>query len=268
MTGVLAGFATIGIIIGVGLLLAHLKILDTNSQSMLSRLTFFVASPALMDTVLGSADVHGLFSTNLIASVAGVAVTAVIQILTALLIFRRSGAETVIGSFCSSYVNAGNLGLPIAAYVMGDASVIAPMLLVQMLVLQPVGLTVLDLLSAQHRAGITRGQLVRSAMLRPVKNPLTIGSLLGVLLSVTGLRLPSVIFDPLALIGGIAVPAMLIAYGVSLRTGPLPGRGENPAYLSVIVLLKLVIQPVAAWSVVRCGLRRRLRRRCWWTRRS
>ncbi len=249
MTGVLEGFATIGIIIGVGMLLAQLKVLDTNSQAMLSRLTFFVASPALMVITLGSADVHGLFSTNLIASVAGVAVTAVLQILASVLIFRRSGGETVIGTFCSSYVNAGNLGLPIAAYVMGDASVIAPMLLVQMLILQPVGLTVLDVLNTRQREGVTRAQLVRTAMLRPIKNPLMIGSLIGVLLAVTGIRLPAVIYDPLDLIAGIAVPAMLIAYGVSLRSGPLPGRGENPAHLTVIVVLKLIIQPAVAWSV-------------------
>jgi hypothetical protein len=35
----------------------------------------------------------------------------------------------VIGTFSSAYVNAGNLGLPIAAYVLGDASLVAPMLL-------------------------------------------------------------------------------------------------------------------------------------------
>ena len=249
MTGVLEGFATIGIIIGVGMLLAHLRILEESSQQILSKLTFYVASPALMVTTLGSADVSRLFSTNLVASVAGVAVTATIQILVSLLVFRRSGGDTVIGTFCSSYVNAGNLGLPIAAYVMGDASVIAPMLLVQMLILQPVGLTVLDVLNASKRDGVTRGQLIRTAMLRPVKNPLTVGSLLGVLLAATGFRLPGVVFDPLHLIAGIAVPTMLIAYGVSLRTGPLPGRGENPAHLSVIVSLKLVVQPLVAWAV-------------------
>lgn len=249
MTGVLEGFATIAIIIGVGMLLAQFKILDASSQQMLSRLTFFVASPALMVTVLGGADVSRLFSANLIASVAGVGVTAAIQIVVSLVIFRRSGGDTVIGTFCSSYVNAGNLGLPIAAYVMGDASVIAPMLLVQMLILQPVGLTVLDVLNASKREGVTRAQLVRTAMLRPFRNPLMIGSLIGVLLAVTDVQLPPVIFDPLQLIGGIAVPAVLIAYGVSLRTGPLPGRGENPAHLTVIVALKLIIQPVVAWAV-------------------
>ena len=52
MQAVLEGFATIGTIIALGFLLAHVKILDLPSQLVLSRLAFFVASPALMITVL------------------------------------------------------------------------------------------------------------------------------------------------------------------------------------------------------------------------
>ena len=66
MQGVLAGFAIIGIIIGVGFLLAQLKILDATAQGVLTRVAFYLASPALMVTVLGETDVHRLLSANLI----------------------------------------------------------------------------------------------------------------------------------------------------------------------------------------------------------
>lgn len=52
--------------------------------------------------------------------------------------------KTVIGTLCSMYVNAGNLGLPIATYVLGDAALVAPVLLLQLLLLQPVAMAVLD----------------------------------------------------------------------------------------------------------------------------
>ena len=42
---------------------------------------------------------------------------------------------------------------------------------------------------------------------------------------------------------------MLLAYGVALRLGPLPGAGEPVAQIGVIVALKLVVQPVAAGLV-------------------
>ena len=57
MQGVLAGFATIGVLIGLGFLLASLKILDATAQRVLTRTAFYVASPALMVTVLGGTDI-------------------------------------------------------------------------------------------------------------------------------------------------------------------------------------------------------------------
>ena len=158
MSGVLAGFATIGLIIGLGFLLAHLKVLDETAQQVLTRTAFYVASPALMVTVLGGTDVHRLLSANLLASLGSVAVAATIAVLLARLVWKRDGGETVIATFCAAYVNAGNLGLPIAAYALGDAALIAPMLLVQLLVLQPSGLAVLDGLTHTPSPDTSRGR--------------------------------------------------------------------------------------------------------------
>jgi malonate transporter and related proteins len=249
--GVLTGFVTIGAVIGLGILLAHLRVLDEASQSLLVRLSFFVASPALMITVLSEADISRVFSANLLASVISVVVAASGYLLLARLVWRRTAGDTVIGTFATAYVNAGNLGLPIAAYVLGDASLIAPMLLTQLLVLQPVGLAMLDMVTFRGRASITRWQQILRIFSRIVRNPLTVGSLVGLLLSVSGLQLPALIADPLHLVAGIAVPAMLLAYGVSLRLGPLPGAGEPPVQVGSIVALKLLVQPSCAYLAAR-----------------
>ena len=74
------------------------------------------------------------------------------------------------------------------------------------------------------------------------------------LLSVFALPLPPLITEPLNLIAGMAVPAMLLAYGVSLRLGPLPGSGEPPIQIATIVALKLVVQPLAAYLIARYAL--------------
>ena len=251
MQDVLAGFATIAVVIAVGFLLAHSRVLDVESQGMLARLAFYVASPALMVTVLGRTDVSQLFSANLVASLGSVVVTATVAVLLARLVWRRTASDTVIATFSASYVNAGNLGLPIAAYVLGDVSLIAPMLLAQLMVLQPLGLAVLD--STVHVAdpAQSRGRRLLGRLGQPLRNPLMLGSLAGLLLSVTGLSLPRVVLDPLTLIGGMAVPAMLIAYGISLRLGPRPGAGEPPVQIGTIVALKLVLQPVVAYLIGR-----------------
>lgn len=247
MGGVLQGFLTLVIVIGVGFLIAHLNIAGATAQTMLARIAFFVASPALMLTVLAETDARQIFSTFLVASVLCTMTSALLFVLAAKFVFRRSASDTVIGAFCASYVNAGNLGLPMAAYALGSASWIVPMLLTQMILLQPIGLAILDLTTNAHTEGRRWVRLVT----QPLRNPLMIGSLIGLLLSIFEIQLPTVINDPLHMIGNMAVPAMLLAYGISLRLGPLPGRGEPIVQIGYIVVLKLIVQPLLGFLLAR-----------------
>ena len=245
MQGVFEGFATIIVIIALGVLLAQIGVLDLTAQKVLSRLSFFVASPALMVLVLGRADVTHVLSRSLAATASGVVVCALLYLVAARFVWRKPVADTVIGTLSAVYVNAGNLGLPIAAYVLGDAALVAPTLLMQLLVLQPLALAVLD-----HAVSVRRFSLVR-ALTRPLTNPLTVGSLIGLTIALTGYTLPMAVRDPLELIGGMAVPAMLLAYGISLRLGPRPGHGTSVVEIGYISLLKLVVQPLTAYVVAR-----------------
>ncbi len=248
MQGVFEGFATIGVVIALGALLGHVGFLDLDAQMLLTRLSFFVASPALIVTVLDHADVAGVLSANLVATFTGFLAASVLYLVAARLVWRHDLGDTVIGMLSSSYVNAGNLGLPIAAYVLGDAALVAPTLLMQLLVLQPLALAALDHASSSSSFSIGR------ALLQPVTNPLTVGSIVGVLLAVTGLTLPGGVREPLQLVGDMAVPSMLLAYGVSLRLGPRAGHGTSLVEIGWITVLKLVVQPATAYAVARFAL--------------
>lgn len=245
MTGVFEGFATIGAVIALGALLAHLKVVDLTAQVLLSRLAFFVASPALMVVTLGAADVSAVLSRNLVASVAAVLAAGGTYAALARFVWRRPLGHSTIGTLSASYVNAGNLGIPIAAYVLGNAAYVAPTLLFQLLVMQPVALAVLD-------ADARGGRPPLGAMLgRPFTNPLTVGSLVGLALAVTGWTLPKAVQDPLELVAHMAVPAMLIAYGIALRLGPGLGAGGSAVEVGTTSALKLVAQPLVAFAVAR-----------------
>jgi predicted permease len=159
------------------------------------------------------------------------------------LVWHRPLGHATIGTLSASYVNAGNLGIPIAAYVLGNAAYVAPTLLLQLLVLQPLALAVLH---ADARGGRVP---VRLVLTRPFTNPLTVGSLVGLALAVTGWTLPGAVQDPLELVAGMAVPAMLIAYGIALRLGPGLGAGGSAGEVGVTSALKLVAQPLTAYLV-------------------
>ncbi|MEO7268642.1 MAG: AEC family transporter [Knoellia sp.] len=248
MQGVFTGFATIAVVIGVGVLLAHLRILDLTAQRILSQVAFFVGSPALMVVTLSRADVHDVLSANLVATSVAVIVPLAIYTGLARFVWHRRLGEGTIGALSAAYVNAGNLGIPVASYVLGDASYVAPTLLLQLLVLQPIALALLD------ADALGRSPSFGQLLTRPFKNPLTVGSLIGLLLSVTGWTLPDFVGNPLELLGNLAVPSMLIAYGIALRLGPGLGAAGSVSELATTSALKLVVQPVVAYAVAHFAL--------------
>lgn len=239
MLAVLEGFSTIIAVIALGALVAHVRLADLEWQRMLSRISFFVASPALLLTVVADADVTDVLSRHLVASAAGVLGSALLYLVAARLVWHRDLADTTVGTLCASYVNAGNLGIPIASYVLGDAALVAPTLLMQLLVMQPLALGLLD---STRRRSVSVGRMLA----RPFTNPLTVGTLIGLALAVGGWEIPRGIRDPLDLVGGMAVPAMLMAYGISLRLGPRPGRDASFAEVGYITVCKMALQPAVA----------------------
>ncbi|MCM3660237.1 AEC family transporter [Georgenia satyanarayanai] len=243
MIGVLEGFAALAALIALGAVLAHVGFLTYASQTMLVRLAFWVASPALLLTVVADADVRAVFSANLVATAGAVAGALTLYLLVSRVVARRPAPETVVAALCSMYVNAANLGLPVAAYVLGDAALVAPVILLQLVVLQPLALAVLDRTTSGGGTG------ARRLALRTARNPLMLGAVLGLVLALTGLQLPSIVRAPVDLLGGMAVPAMLLAYGVSLRLGPRPGAGSPARELVLVVGLKLLVQPALAYLI-------------------
>ncbi|MER7898536.1 AEC family transporter [Streptomyces sp. NPDC096046] len=242
MQGVLSGFAVIAVVIGVGYLIGRRGYLGDGGREVLTKLAFHVASPALLFTTLARADLSVVFSDRLLVTALSTAAAA--GVFVAVGVARGWGVgRTTIGALCSSYVNSGNLGIPIAVYVLGDASLVAPVLLFQLVGVTPVALTVLDLVSGGEKRPLWQ------RLLTPLRNPIALGSLAGVAVSASGLTLPGPLMDPLTLIGRMSVPAVLLAFGISLRGSTLPLRGAERAPVLLAVTLKSVVQPLAAWAL-------------------
>ena len=215
--GLLTGFTTILVVIACGSALAHRGVLDARSQRTLGEIAFFVASPALMVTTISGMHLEGA-ARNLLASGASLGVCFALYAALARLRWRQGTGEVVIGALAASYVNAGNLGIAIAAYVVGDIAVVVPTLLVQMLVVQPLALVVLDHAAQAGPAGPAGGsggagstrvggaRIVR----RLATNPLTLAAVLGLVLAATGWQLPAPVAEPLQLLAGAAIPLQMM----------------------------------------------------------
>ncbi|MFF7009268.1 AEC family transporter [Streptomyces fimicarius] len=243
MQGVLTGFTVIATVIAVGYVLGRRGYLGQDGRAVLTRLAFNVATPALLFTMLADADLSVVLSTRLLVTATAVAATAGVFVVVAGLFLRWEAGRVTIGALCSSYVNAGNLGIPIAVYVLGDASLVAPVLLLQQILVTPLALTVLDLGRPGEPMSLVR------RLTTPLRNPMAMASLAGVTVAASGRTLPGPLLEPLALIGDMSVPAVLIAFGISLHGGERPGRGEDRGALYLSAGLKTVAQPIVAWAV-------------------
>jgi len=239
----LEGLSTIWLVIAAGWLLAHVRVFDDPARRILARTAFNVAMPALLVQMMSHADLGRVFSRPLAVSVLAIALAIVAYVLVATLVLRRPLGHQVIGALSSSYTNVANIGLPIATYVLGDATWVAPILLVQVGILQPAALMILD--ARRHTGRVP----IKRYLVMPFRNPITVAVAVGVLLRVTNLQLPDVLGSAVDSVGKMAVPLMLLAFGVSLRVDPMPGKGSPAAELWVVQGIKLLLQPVGAYAL-------------------
>lgn len=262
MIQVLSGFAIIWAIILIGYFIGRTSVLGDNAQVVLSRMAFFVASPALLFQTLASADIKELLGPQVVvAALSAFAVVGIYFVVASIFLKSRKPGELVIGALSSSMVNSANLGIPIATYVLGSASYAAPILMFQLALYTPIYVTALDTITGEHMRGHHQG--VGDARVRPrwyvtmwrillqiLRNPLIIGSFAGMLFSWQQWDIPAVLNEPVTLIAGAAVPCMLIAFGLSLvGSKPLQKSAGRRIDVGIATVLKLVVQPVIAFVI-------------------
>lgn len=249
MLGVLSGFFVVWAIILVGMFVGKRGILGDNARSVLSGLTFFVASPALLFETLGKAHLHDIFAAPLLVTAVGAVATGSLFFVIVKFWLKRSLPESLMSSMSASLANSANLGIPIAVFVLGDASYVAPLLIFQLAFFTPMYLMALDASTSSHRTTPLR------FVVMIVRNPMIVGSALGLVVAGTGWQVPSLIMEPIHLIGGAAIPAMLMAFGMSLNGSP-PLQKDTGRRLDTLLAsgFKLFVHPLMAYLFARFAL--------------
>nr|BFE72318.1 AEC family transporter [Actinoplanes digitatis] len=243
----LSGFALIGVIVAAGLATRRWGGLPENAEAVLGRLVYAVMTPCLLFTGVAQADLGVLLSPPLIVSTAAALLCFGLHVL---IVRGRDPGTRVMGGLVAGYTNANYIGIPIATYVLGDATLVIPIMMWQLLIVTPVALVLLELATTGHTS-------LRSAVTVPLRNPLIVAVAAGLVLSVTGLRLPTVLADPVAAIGSAAVPVVLIAFGMSLSQRRVLAAGPDRFATITAVVLKTAGMPAIAFLLaVACGLSR------------
>lgn len=244
MSGVLTGFFIVWALIAVGWVVGRTGVLGPHGRYVLNRTTFFVASPALVLVGLLSSDVREIFSVPMaVAAISGLA-TGALLLLGVALFTRRRGPDLVVTAISGSVVNGANMGFPIAAYVLGDISHALPVILFQQAVYNPLFLFVLHQITQKESLGPLG--IARSIG----ANPTIVAAAVGMVLALTGVQVPDVALEPIRSLADMAIPAMLLAYGLSLHgSKPLAKADGYRGLIAAASFSKLLAMPALAFGI-------------------
>ena len=216
MGEVVSGLAVFAVVIAVGWALVRFGAVPAGSDTILTGVCFYAATPALLVTTIGGADLATVVSRATLAGLLAETLGIVSAWLVHRLALRRSVAESTIGALAAGYVNAANLGIPVLVVLLGDATAIAPILLLQLLVISPAAFAVLDVSTAWGR-GTGPGPAAWTA---PLRNPLLLGVVAGLVVNLTGwdagAAAGGLVANSLSALGALAVTLMMLSLGMSL----------------------------------------------------
>ena len=125
------------------------------------------------------------------------------------LVFRWLGLDYRALSLSVVFPNVGNMGLPLCLFAFGNEG-LAPGLIVFVTVFL-IHMSCGDILMGERRSG--RGWLLKLA-----REPIFCVTLVGLVLVVTGWKLPEALALGVETLGGMTIPLMLITLGVSLSS--------------------------------------------------
>lgn len=245
MLDVITGFAIIFAVIATGYFLARKGVIGPGKQRlMFNKVAFYAATPALLFSSVAGSDVSTFFSPVVLVVLISTVATAAIYWALSAAFFRQDVPTTTAGAASASYFNSVNIGLPISIYVIGDATWVIPVLVLQMVVFTPfviAGLTV-DESSSRSRSG-----KIVDAVRSGITSPVVIAPLLGVIVAWLGITVPQPVMAPIELLGGASIPMILMSFGASLHGGTvLDHKPDRPAVITATTL-KLIAMPIIAF---------------------
>jgi predicted permease len=218
----------------LGFLVQRLLRLDPRP---LSQIVFYVFSPALVFTLLLSAPFNlaemGRMALLVLALLAVLAFAA--WVLARMLRLNRTMTSAVI--LCVTFMNAGNLGLPITQLAFGAVT----------LAWATVFFSTTSL--AANSAGAWIASLGRTgawrALIGLAKVPAVYAIPLALLMHERGIILPSPVMTPINLLAAATIPSMLLILGMQLAVN---GRPVRPKLLLATTFARLIASPVIAWG--------------------
>lgn len=238
---------------GCGVILAHRKVVPTESSKAFADYAFLFAVPCYLFGNIYTSNLSQLFDWRALTGYAVAATLAVV--LTGGLAWTlgvREPREVALRIMAAVQVNTAYFAVPVFIMLFGNAAPIFPVLLFQVCVLSLVVISIMEL-GRPDRFGSPARKLSH-AVVASLLTPVVIACNAGIVLNLLPLHLPQAVLDSFSFVGDSASPVALFALGLHLGGSGLTVRGTTREEMWLIAF-KCVAFPLIAYAVCRYGFR-------------
>jgi malonate transporter and related proteins len=243
-------------IIGIGYIAGATGIVPKDGVKTLNNFVFYIALPALLFQSTATAPIEQLMNWEFIAiNLGGILASFLVAFVLSRVVFKRPIQSSTLYGMNASYGTTGYMGIPLVIAAFGSEAAL-PAALATLIHNIPIIALVLivceSLLVVENEE--KRGLVSTFSMIiKPVlTSPLTISVIMGIVVAVTGIPLPTAILTLSELLASASGATALFAIGLGLVGQLALTKGEefNITEVGFIVGLKLLFQPLITFILM------------------
>ena len=246
MSILLAVILPVFLVIGAGFLAAKRGAISAAGIDGLMRFSQGIAIPCLLFKAMATLDLGENFDLRLVATFyTGSFTCFLVGMLAAHHLFKRDWEDSVAIGFIALFSNSLLLGLPITERAFGPDSTEAnfAIIAVHSPFCYAVGITAMEIARSKgHPPHHIPGKILRAMF----SNALIVGILLGFVVNLTGLAIPTVADEALDMLIRAALPTALFGLGGVISRYRI--EGDLPTILFTLSL-SLLLHPAVAWGL-------------------
>jgi len=224
------------LIMYLGIFLRKINMFNEDFLKIANKFTFNVLFPALLFYNLYSNKIYDYF--NLKLALFAVLITLFLVFFLFIIVLKLekdnfNRGVMIQGSFRSNFIL---FGIPVCANIFGDSStgVLAVLITIIVPLYNFLSVIILDIFSNEDIK-------IKKTMINILKNPLIIGSVIGIITSLLNVKIPNVIEKAIYDLAKMSTPLALIVLGGQFK---LSKTHENINKIFIVCLGKLVIVPL------------------------
>lgn len=228
------------ILLGVGYFLYKIGYLDSDSTRRLSNIAILVVNPIVIFNAYQT-DFQPELAKGLLYAMILAFFCQIVMLIIAKLAIRKKSENYRVDRFAAGYSNCVFMGIPLIQAAFGAEGVFYLTAFI----------TALNVFAWTHGVILMSGgeKQPPKSLLKIVLSPATIAIALGVIVFLTGFRLPDIIQQPVDYLGAMNTPLAMIVSGATIaKAGLLSGLKNKRIY--AVQSLKLLITPALLSAVL------------------